>query len=91
MLHPLRSCLDSQIRRYSTFFRIGTGLTYADYVWLRQKPWKEFDKKDIPAWYQAAKRGTDDKGDVYLEPEECVRVYKCSFCVPLIAKTVLSY
>ncbi|KAI5121896.1 hypothetical protein M0805_001100 [Coniferiporia weirii] len=56
--------------KYSTFVRIGTGLTYADYVWIRQLNWKTFDKNNMPSWYQAAKRSADDKGDVYLEPED---------------------
>lgn len=59
--------------RYSAFVRIGTGLTYGDYVWIRQKNWKPLDKSNLPPWYQSAKRiSSEDKGDVYLEPEEFV-------------------
>ncbi|TDL23778.1 DNA ligase 4 [Rickenella mellea] len=61
---------DDDEPKYSTFVRIGSGLTYADYVWIRQKPWKSFDKNNMPSWYQASKKGQDDKGDVYLEPED---------------------
>ena len=80
--------------RYSSFVRIGTGLSYADYVWIRQRNWKPFDKKNIPSWYQASKKGTDDKGDIYLEPEEYVAFWKVqsnssdflsSSCVKLIS------
>lgn len=56
--------------RYRTFVRIGTGLTFADYIWIRQKPWKEWDPKSPPPWLMTAKRGQEDKGDVYLEPED---------------------
>lgn len=59
--------------RYSTFVRIGTGIAYADYVWIRQRKWKTFDKQNPPLWYQASKKGVDDKPDIYLEPEEYVR------------------
>lgn len=61
--------------RYSTFVRIGSGLTFADYVWIRQKNWMPLDKNNLPSWYQASRRGNEDKGDVYLEPEECVLIF----------------
>ena len=70
---PFSPACDSRSRRrYSTFVRIGTGFSFADYVWIRQKPWKEWDPKRPPSFLITAKRGQDDKGDVYLEPEECV-------------------
>ncbi|KAL5513056.1 LIG4 [Sanghuangporus vaninii] len=56
--------------KYSTFVRIGTGLTFADYLWIRQKNWKHLDRNNMPSWYQASKKGSDDKGDIYLEPED---------------------
>lgn len=56
--------------RYSTFVRIGTGLSFADYVWVRQKPWKEWDPKNTPSFLSVASNSQEDKGDVYLEPEE---------------------
>ncbi|KAJ3527652.1 hypothetical protein NMY22_g9703 [Coprinellus aureogranulatus] len=56
--------------KYSTFARIGSGLSFADYVWVRSKPWKEWDPKNPPSFLLTAKKGTDDKGDVYLEPED---------------------
>ena len=65
-------CHITVFNRYSSFVRIGSGLTYADYIWIREKPWKPFDKNNLPSWYQVSKKGTEDKGDVYLEPEECV-------------------
>lgn len=69
-------CLCDSSSRYRTFVRIGSGLTFADYVWIRQKPWKERDPKQPPSWLLTAKRGTDDKGDVYLEPKECVPQFR---------------
>ena len=58
--------------RYSTFVRIGSGLSFADYVWVRDKPWKPWDPKHPPEFLQTSNRGQDDKGDVYLNPEEYV-------------------
>jgi len=45
-------------------------LSFADYVWVRDKPWKPWDPKNPPEFLEVAKRGQDDKGDVYLNPEE---------------------
>lgn len=56
--------------RYSTFVRIGSGLSFADYVWIRQKHWKEWDPKNPPEFLRTAKRTHEDKGDVYIEPAE---------------------
>ena len=50
--------------------RIGTGLSFADYIWVRQKPWKEWDPENPPNFLMVSNKGQDDKGDVYLEPEE---------------------
>ncbi|KAF5351528.1 hypothetical protein D9758_007230 [Tetrapyrgos nigripes] len=62
--------LDDDEPKYSTFVRIGTGLSYADYAWIRSLPWKPRDPKNPPEWLQTAKKGQEDKGDVYLEPHE---------------------
>ncbi|KAF9052350.1 DNA ligase 4 [Hymenopellis radicata] len=56
--------------KYRSFVRIGSGLTYADYLWVRSKPWKKWDPKNPPAFYKTAKKTPEDKGDVYLEPED---------------------
>ncbi|KAF8638944.1 hypothetical protein AX16_010418 [Volvariella volvacea WC 439] len=56
--------------KYSTFARIGTGLSFADYVWIRDKPWKEWDPKNPPEFLQTANKSLEDKGDVYLEPQD---------------------
>ncbi|KAI9457174.1 ATP dependent DNA ligase domain-containing protein [Boletus coccyginus] len=56
--------------RYSSFVRIGTGLSFVDYAWIRQKPWKEWDPKNPPEFLQTAKRSHEDKGDVYIEPAD---------------------
>src|ERR1700733_1882777 len=62
------------VYRYRTFVRIGSGLSFADYVWIRAKPWKPWDRKSPPSFLQTASKSHDDKGDVYLEPEEQVTV-----------------
>ncbi|KAF8347685.1 DNA ligase 4 [Amanita rubescens] len=56
--------------KYSTFIRIGSGLSFADYVWIRDKPWKPWDPKTPPDFLRTSKRSQDDKGDVYLEPQD---------------------
>ena len=58
------------LSRYSSFVRIGSGLSYADYVWVRSLPWKEWSPKNPPKFLRTASGSRDDKGDVYLEPEE---------------------
>lgn len=50
--------------------RIGSGLSFADYVWVRAKPWKPWDPKEPPSFLLTASKSHDDKGDVYLEPED---------------------
>jgi len=62
------------IIRYSTFARIGTGLSYADYVWVRDKPWKAWNAQQQPSFLLTANRSQEDKGDVFLEPEASVAV-----------------
>ncbi|KAI0343258.1 DNA ligase 4 [Trametopsis cervina] len=64
-----REDTDDDEIKYSSFVRIGTGFTFADYIWIRQKPWKTWDPKKPPPFYLTSRRGQDDKGDVYLEPE----------------------
>ncbi|PFH51893.1 hypothetical protein AMATHDRAFT_74590 [Amanita thiersii Skay4041] len=61
---------DDDMSLYSTFVRVGTGFSYADYVWIRSKSWKTWDKKSPPAFLRTSQRGYDDKGDLYLEPED---------------------
>ncbi|KAF8518045.1 DNA ligase 4 [Hysterangium stoloniferum] len=62
--------MDEDEPKYSSFVRIGSGLTFADYVWIRAKPWKPWIKEDPPSFFQTSKKGNEDKGDVYLEPED---------------------
>jgi DNA ligase-4 len=52
--------------------RIGSGLSFADFVWVRDKPWKVWDPKHPPEFLLTAKRSHEDKGDIYLEPEQSV-------------------
>lgn len=54
--------------------RIGSGLSFADYAWIRQKPWKVWDPKNPPEFLETAKRSHEDKGDVYIEPAEYVLI-----------------
>lgn len=56
--------------RYSTFVWIGSGLSFADFAWIRSKPWKKFDPKNPPPFLQTVVKTNDDKPDVYLEPKE---------------------
>ncbi|KIM44920.1 hypothetical protein M413DRAFT_442894 [Hebeloma cylindrosporum] len=65
-----RTYEDDEEPKYSTFVRIGSGLSFADYVWVRSKPWKPWDPKHPPEFLQTSNRGQDDKGDVYLNPED---------------------
>ncbi|KAI0629298.1 DNA ligase 4 [Trametes polyzona] len=55
--------------KYSSFVRIGSGLSYADYIWIRQKPWKPWGRNP-PSFLQVSRKGNDDKGDVYIEPQD---------------------
>ncbi|KAJ7733239.1 DNA ligase IV [Mycena maculata] len=61
---------DDEEPKYSSFVRIGSGLSFADYVWVRDKPWKPWDPKNPPDFLQTAKKSHEDKGDVYLLPED---------------------
>ncbi|KAH9479555.1 DNA ligase 4 [Psilocybe cubensis] len=65
-----RSYDNDEDPKYSTFVRIGTGITYADYLWIRALPWKEWKKGTTPDFLQTSKKGTDDKGDLYLHPDD---------------------
>ncbi|EIN09548.1 ATP-dependent DNA ligase [Punctularia strigosozonata HHB-11173 SS5] len=56
--------------KYASVVRIGSGLSFADYVWIRSKPWKIWAERNPPSFYLTAPKGTEDKGDVYLEPED---------------------
>jgi DNA ligase-4 len=59
------------IRRYATFVRIGTGLTIEDYDWVNKKKWIPMDRKAPPPHMKvSASNKKEDKGDVYLDPEE---------------------
>ncbi len=64
--------LSLKCRIYKTLVRIGSGLSLEDYEWTNMKPWKPFNKYKPPFWLRVSETGSDDKGDVYLEPEECV-------------------
>lgn len=68
----LMKTISSAPPRYSTFIRIGSGLSYADYVWIREKPWKAWNAQQEPSFLLTAKRSHEDKGDMFLEPEEFV-------------------
>lgn len=57
------------VDRWSTFARIGTGLSYADFVTVRAKSWIDWGENG-PPFLLTSPKSTDDKGDVYLNPEE---------------------
>ncbi|KZT10103.1 DNA ligase 4 [Laetiporus sulphureus 93-53] len=61
---------DEDEPKYSTLVRVGTGLSYADYVWVRSLPWKEWNPKDPPSFIEVSSKGAEDKGDVYIEPQD---------------------
>ncbi|PPQ67701.1 hypothetical protein CVT24_002757 [Panaeolus cyanescens] len=65
-----RSYKDDEEPKYNSFVRIGTGLSFADYLWIREKNWKVWDPKHPPKFLETAKRGQEDKGDLYLEPQD---------------------
>lgn len=69
--------------KYSTFVRIGTGFSYMDYTWIRGRPWKEWSTKNPPEFINTAIASRDDKGDVYLEPED-------SFIVQIKAAEIMA-
>jgi len=68
-VHMMFLFITHGLARYSTFVRIGTGLSYADFVWVRDKPWKAWNAQQQPSFLLTANRSQEDKGDVYLEPE----------------------
>ncbi|CUA67897.1 DNA ligase 4 [Rhizoctonia solani] len=56
---------------YATFVRIGTGLSIEDYDWVNKKKWIRMDKKAPPPHMKVSSSGkSEDKGDVYLDPED---------------------
>ncbi|KAI0741954.1 ATP dependent DNA ligase domain-containing protein [Daedaleopsis nitida] len=77
-----RRANDDEDPKYSTFVRIGSGLSYADYIWIRQKPWKPWGTNG-PSFLQCSRKGHEDKGDIYLEPED-------SFIVKIKAAEIVS-
>ncbi|KAF8315325.1 ATP-dependent DNA ligase [Clavulina sp. PMI_390] len=61
---------DANEATYQTFCRVGTGLNFEEYDWINKKPWKKLNKNKFPDWMSVSPIGTDDKGDVYLLPED---------------------
>ncbi|KAJ1304100.1 hypothetical protein OPQ81_008505 [Rhizoctonia solani] len=56
---------------YATFVRVGTGLSIEDYDWVNKKKWIRLDKKAPPPHIKVSPSGKcEDKGDVYLDPED---------------------
>ncbi|KAI0272769.1 ATP dependent DNA ligase domain-containing protein [Gloeopeniophorella convolvens] len=57
--------------KYSSFVRVGSGLSYTDYVRIRSLPWKDWPVKNPPKFLRTADGPShEDKGQVYLEPED---------------------
>ncbi|KAK7686237.1 DNA ligase (ATP) [Cerrena zonata] len=69
-LDDRRKAEEDEEPKYSTFVRVGSGFSFSDFVWIRAKRWKEWDPKAPPTWLQVSGKGPEDKGDVYLEPED---------------------
>ncbi|KAI1796674.1 DNA ligase 4 [Ganoderma leucocontextum] len=82
VLDDRRAMNDDEEQKYCSFVRIGSGLSYADYIWIRQKHWKPRGANG-PGWLQVSKKGHEDKGDVYLEPED-------SFIIKIKAAEIVS-
>ncbi|CAE7070145.1 unnamed protein product [Rhizoctonia solani] len=56
---------------YATFVRVGTGLSIEDYDWINKKKWIRMDRKAPPPHLKhSSSAKSEDKGDVYLDPED---------------------
>ncbi|KAH7325206.1 ATP dependent DNA ligase domain-containing protein [Rhizoctonia solani] len=56
---------------YATFVRVGTGLSIDDYDWVNKKKWIRMDRKAPPPHLKLSPSAkNEDKGDVYLDPED---------------------
>ncbi|KAG8934827.1 DNA ligase (ATP) [Tulasnella sp. 418] len=65
------STASKNIKRYMSFLRVGSGLTFADYEWIKSRNWKPYEKSRTPDWMRLSTASSiDDTGHVYIEPED---------------------
>ncbi|GFZ52023.1 DNA ligase 4 [Saitozyma sp. JCM 24511] len=63
--------------QFTSFVKIGSGMSYTDYEWIMNKHGqhlKPFDRKNPPPWMQLGQTGLDDKPDVYIHPDNSFAV-----------------
>jgi DNA ligase 4 len=70
VLDDRRNIAEDDELKYRSFVRVGSGFSFSDYVDIRARPWKEYKPNNRPSFLITAEKGNDDKGDVYLEPEQ---------------------
>ncbi|EJU03583.1 ATP-dependent DNA ligase [Dacryopinax primogenitus] len=61
---------DDRARSFLSFVRIGSGLSMSDFEEIRQKNWREYTPGEELDFVKLADRGTEDKPDVYIRPED---------------------
>ncbi|KAJ7583239.1 DNA ligase 4 [Mycena floridula] len=79
---------DDEDIAYSTFVRVGSGLSYADLTWIRKRTWHKWDPKKLPSDLRIAQTGQEDKGDVYLEPS-AVSIFSRRFILKVKAAEIV--
>jgi DNA ligase-4 len=77
VLDDRRNILEDDELKYRTFVRVGSGFSFSDYAEIRARPWKEYPGGRRPSFTIGSEKGGDDKGDVYLEPEQYDALYTC--------------
>jgi DNA ligase-4 len=70
VLDDRRNILEDDELKYRTFVRVGSGFSFSDYAEIRSRPWKEYPAGRRPSFIIGADKGGDDRGDMYLEPEQ---------------------
>ncbi|ORX34780.1 ATP dependent DNA ligase domain-domain-containing protein [Kockovaella imperatae] len=85
----------SPFPEFTTFVKIGSGMSYEDYQWILTKHkdhWKPFSRDKIPPWLHLGPSGLDDKPDVYIEPPNSFVVeVKASEIVPAAGNFGVNY
>ncbi|RSH81465.1 DNA ligase (ATP) [Saitozyma podzolica] len=81
--------------QFTSFVKIGSGMSYTDYEWIMNKHGqhlKPFDRKNPPPWMQLGQTGLDDKPDVYIHPDNSFAVeVKAAEIVPAIGNFGAGY
>ncbi|KZP01667.1 ATP-dependent DNA ligase [Calocera viscosa TUFC12733] len=55
---------------FLSFVRIGSGLNMSEFEEIRRKDWREYTPGEELDFVKLSERGTEDKPDVYIRPEE---------------------